>query len=80
MIGGMANKTERLAENAPGRYYVDGSCIDCDLCRTTAPSLFKRNDETGYSIVYRQPATEQETAQAEEALVGCPTECIGNDG
>jgi len=76
----MANKTERLAENAPGRYYVDGTCIDCDLCRSTAPDLFKRNEAVGYSIVYRQPATPEETALAEEALHGCPTECIGNDG
>ena len=76
----MANKIDRLAENVAGRYYVDDSCIDCDLCRGNAPDFFKRNDETGFSIVHRQPETPTEIALAEEALEGCPTESIGNDG
>jgi ferredoxin len=76
----MANKTERLAENVPGPYYVDGSCIDCDLCRGTAPDFFKRHEENGYSIIYRQPTTPEELALVEEARQGCPTECIGSDG
>ena len=32
----MANKTERLTENVPGPWYVDSTCIDCDLCRELA--------------------------------------------
>jgi ferredoxin len=76
----MATTTERLPQNIVGRYYVDSSCIDCDLCRTTAPAFFKRDDEIGFSIVYRQPVTPEELALAEEAREGCPTESIGNDG
>ena len=76
----MATTTERLPQNIVGRYYVDSSCIDCDLCRTTAPAFFKRDDEIGYSIVYRQPVTPEELALVEEAREGCPTESIGNDG
>jgi ferredoxin len=76
----MATTTERLPQNIVGRYYVDSSCIDCDLCRTTAPAFFIRDDEIGFSIVYRQPVTPQELALAEEAREGCPTESIGNDG
>jgi len=75
----MANKTKRLPQNVPGPFYVDASCIDCDLCRGNAPQFFKRNDEIGYSIVYHQPATPEEYAEAEKALDACPTESIGHD-
>src|SRR5579862_8514289 len=76
----MAENTERLSQNAPGAYYVDSSCIDCDMCRSTAPEVFKRDEEIAMSIAYHQPVTPDETAQAEEARTGCPTESIGNDG
>jgi len=76
----MASTTERLAQNVPGRYYVDASCTDCDLCRGTAPAFFKRDDEIGFSVVRRQPVTSEEVALAEEAREGCPSESIGNDG
>lgn len=76
----MAERNERLPLNIAGPYYVDSSCIDCDMCRTNAPDFFKRDDETGLSFVYRQPASAEEYAIAEEAKQGCPTESIGNDG
>jgi ferredoxin len=76
----MAEKTNRLPQNVPGPYYVDDSCIDCDLCRTTAPDFFRRNDEIGFSVVYRQPVTPEARSVAEEARQGCPTESIGSDG
>jgi ferredoxin len=76
----MAEKNNRLAENVAGRYYVDSTCIDCDLCRETAPQIFRRNDEIGMSVVYRQPITPDEIGLAEEAKESCPTESIGNDG
>lgn len=76
----MANTTERLPENIPGRYYVDATCIDCDGCRNIAPAFFTRHDEIGFSIVHRQPSTPEEVALAEEAREGCPSDSIGNDG
>jgi ferredoxin len=76
----MADKQNKLQENAAGAYYVDDQCIDCDACRETAPNFFRRNDDKGYSYVYRQPATENEKAECEEALEGCPVEAIGRDG
>jgi len=75
----MANKNDKIPANVPGPYYVDSSCIDCDMCRTTAPDSFRRDDHSGFSVVYRQPATPEELEQAEEARLGCPTESIGND-
>lgn len=76
----MADKILKTPENVPGKYYVDNTCIDCDLCRQLAPQSFARLDEAGYSYVYRQPTTPREVAQAEEARASCPTETIGNDG
>ena len=76
----MAEKINRLPENVPGTYYIDSTCIDCDMCRSTAPDFFRRNEEIGMSVVYRQPVTPEEFALAEEAKQGCPTESIGNDG
>ena len=76
----MPEITDRKPENIIGRFYVDSSCIDCDFCRNSAPAFFRRDAETGQSIVYRQPETAEETALAQEALEGCPSDSIGNDG
>ncbi|MFV1959668.1 MAG: ferredoxin [Planctomycetota bacterium] len=76
----MADKDCKLPENDPGRFYVDDQCIDCDACRETAPALFARSDEKGYSYVKKQPRTPQEEEICREALEGCPVEAIGDDG
>jgi len=76
----MANKADKWAQNAQGKFYVDQQCIDCDLCRETAPNFFTRNDEGGYSYVHKQPETDEDIARCMEALEGCPVEAIGNDG
>ena len=76
----MADIAMRYPENVPGTFYVDDQCIDCDLCRETAPANFTRSDEGGYSYVFKQPTTPQEAALCQEALAGCPVEAIGSDG
>ena len=76
----MAEKDNLVPENVPGKFFVDFNCIDCDACRETAPDSFKRDDENGYSFVYRQPETEEEELLARDALEGCPVEAIGDDG
>ena len=76
----MADRNLRSPENVPGKFYVDSTCIDCGLCPDTAPTVFRRFDEGGYTIVHHQPSTGQELALAEEAREACPTESIGNDG
>ena len=77
----MADFRNRTPLNVPGRYYVDDQCTDCDLCRHMAPNHFKRNDEMGYSYVYKQPETEEEIQLIERECVGmCPTDAVGNDG
>lgn len=76
----MADKNDKVPENVPGRFYVDSTCIDCDMCRGIAPDFFKRDDERGYTHVWRQPVTPAEIQLAEEARISCPTDTIGNDG
>jgi ferredoxin len=76
----MADVANKYAENVDGKFYVDDQCIDCDLCRETAPANFKRNDDGGHSFVYKQPENPEEEALCKEAMEGCPVEAIGNDG
>ena len=73
----MATPELRLPENVPGAFYVTSACIDCDICRETAPGIYRRHDEIGYSIVHHQPVTAEERAQAIEGMEGCPVEAIG---
>ena len=76
----MADVANRYPENVAGKYYVDNQCIDCDLCRETAPDSFKRNEDGGYSFVYKQPGSPEEEARCKEAKEGCPVEAIGDNG
>ena len=77
----MADIANKYAENVSGKLYVDDQCIDCDLCRETAPVNFTRSDDGGYSYVFKQPTTpEEEEALCKEAMEGCPVEAIGNNG
>ena len=76
----MANKAEKWKDNVGGKFYVDQQCIDCDLCRETAPSNFTRNDDGGYSYVYKQPSSPEEETACKEAKEGCPVEAIGDNG
>jgi ferredoxin len=76
----MAVFTNKYPDNVTGKFYVDDQCIDCDLCRETAPDNFTRNEDGGYSFVYKQPTTPAEEALCKEAMEGCPVEAIGQDG
>jgi ferredoxin len=76
----MAELDEKWPENVKGKFYVDEQCIDCDLCRETAPENFTRDEDGGYSFVYKQPTSQEETDLCMEALEGCPVEAIGEDG
>ena len=76
----MSDVKDKWPLNVPGPVYVDRACIDCDLCRETAPSCFKRSDDGGHSYVYKQPENGEERTLCMEALEGCPVEAIGQDG
>ncbi len=76
----MADREDKVPENAAGTLYVDSTCIDCDACREMAPTNFVRSEEEGYSYVTRQPDGPEEEEQCRDALEGCPVEAIGDDG
>ncbi len=76
----MAELENKYPDNVKGKYFVDDMCIDCDACREAAPNNFKRNEEEGYSFVYKQPEGQQEEDDCKDAMDGCPVEAIGDFG
>ncbi len=76
----MADKSNKVAENVAGKYYVDSQCIDCNLCRDTAPANFKQNEAAGYAFVFKQPENAAEEGQCKDSKDACPVEAIGDDG
>src|SRR3954471_3576429 len=74
----MANPNKRFPENAPGDFFVDSTCIDCDTCRQLAPAVFAEGK--GHAIVHHQPLTPSGRRIALRALVSCPTGSIGTLG
>ncbi|MCP4144503.1 MAG: ferredoxin [bacterium] len=76
----MADNNDKVGSNIDGKYFVDTTCIDCDLCRQTAPDNFETNEDEGYSYVYKQPENAEEVDLCTEALEECPVEAIGDDG
>ncbi|RLE36695.1 MAG: ferredoxin [Acidobacteria bacterium] len=76
----MADLDDKVEGSVDGKYYVDSSCIDCDVCRTTAPENFQANEDEGFSFVFKQPGNDEEEEQCQEALEACPVEAIGDDG
>jgi len=73
----MADPRRRLEENAPGPWFVDASCIDCDACRQIAPDVFTEGNEQ--ALVARQPGGDHRV-DAFRALVACPVGAIGTEG
>ena len=76
----MADNTDKVEDNVDGAWYVDTNCIDCDLCRQTAPDNFERNEDEGYSYVHKQPENDDEVQACQDAMEECPVEAIGDDG
>lgn len=76
----MAEIENKYENNVTGKFYVDDQCIDCDLCRSTAPDNFMTEDDLGYSYVYKQPQNDEEMELCVEAMENCPVEAIGDDG
>src|SRR5262245_1139583 len=76
----MANVLKRVPEDAPGDFFVDHTCIDCDTCRQLAPAVFGEGDE--HAFVRQQPQEPEDRRTALHALVSCPTGsigCLGDD-
>lgn len=73
----MADRKKRLDSNAPGNFFVDATCINCDTCRQLAPQSFEEIGE--FSAVVRQPEGDDAVHQAYQALLACPVGSIGTE-
>jgi glyoxylase-like metal-dependent hydrolase (beta-lactamase superfamily II)/ferredoxin len=74
----VAQVARRHPGNVAGTWFVDTTCINCDVSRQCAPSIFSEQDEQ--SVVVRQPETADELREATRALLACPTASIGVEG
>ena len=55
-------------------FFVDESCIDCDVCRWMCPSTYSRKGVK--SIVHKQPEGDDEKMRAYAAMISCPVGSI----
>jgi ferredoxin len=65
---------KRRVQNAPGLFFVDESCSDCDACLWMAPEIFERKGLG--AIVHSQPKTDETAAAAFRAMLACPSGSI----
>jgi ferredoxin len=77
----MADKNNKVPENVPGAWYVDGDlCTPCRVCLDEAPDLLKYNDDESKVFFFKQPENEEEQAHAVAARDICPQAAIADDG
>ena len=77
----MADKTIKVPENVPGKWYVDDTCTPCHTCMEEAGgTLLKYNDDETKVYFFKQPANAEEEDADDRAMNVCPTGSIGNDG
>lgn len=74
----MADPARRHPANVSGPWFVDTTCIDCDVSRQCAPWMF--GSAGGQAVVERQPGGPDEERAAMRALLACPTGSIGVAG
>lgn len=74
----MARIGDRHPDGAPGDWFVDTHCFDCDAARNVAPGLIVRNPSDGVSLFARQPETPDELEMAWRAVQVCPTRSVGH--
>ena len=75
----MADPADRWADNEPGPWYVDRSCILCTLCSELAPDHFRESQDGDHDVVFLQPRSAGERDRCQEALEQCPVGAIGRD-
>src|SRR5438046_10157356 len=63
--GSMAKPDGAYARNLCGDFFVDDTCIDCDLCREIAAGVFEEADD--HSSVYQR---RHEAIEATSGTVG----------
>jgi len=80
----VADKRQKCQGNIKGKYYVDQTCIACNICSVIAPDNFQENMDEGLaygnSFVFKQPYNSEEEELCIEAMKNCPMNAIGDDG
>eukprot|EP00752_Nemacystus_decipiens_P004847 g4410.t2 len=75
--GGMSMRLKyklRKRRNSSGDFFVDESCLDCDICCWMDPRTYKR---TGLgAVVASQPKSKEERMKAFQAMLACPAGSI----
>ncbi len=71
--------SDRHPMNAPGRFYVDHTCIACDTCTALAPDHFSLDPTHTQAYVTHQPTSPTEIDNCELALAQCPVGAIGSE-
>lgn len=73
----LSSRRRPREENVPGDFFVDSTCIDCDLCRWMAPNIFgKRGSQS--AVVHQPEPGSRDQLEALQALLSCPTHSIGS--
>jgi len=76
----MADKSDRHPDNVSGKFYVDSSCIGCNVCLEEAPGNFDFDEYTDNAYVFKQPQSDDELKACKSAMAACPVESIGDNG
>lgn len=76
----MANPEDKYPENVDGPFYVNDTCIACEVCESEAPDNYKMTDDGDHAYVYKQPETDDDKDSCLDALSSCPVDAIGDDG
>lgn len=76
----MATFEDRWQDNASGQFYIDNTCDFCEVCMDEAPNNIKESGNGEYSIIFKQPVSEDERKDLRNAIAICPQEAIGDDG
>ena len=76
----MADKNDRHSDNVSGKFYVDSSCIGCNVCLEEAPGNLDFDEYTDKAYVFKQPKNEDELKACKSAMAACPVGSIGDNG
>ncbi|NQT60655.1 MAG: ferredoxin [Bacteroidetes bacterium] len=76
----MADKSDKHPDNVSGKFYVDSSCIGCNVCLDEAPGSFDYDQYTDNAYVFKQPKSDDELMACKSAMAVCPVDSIGDNG
>ncbi len=81
----MADRKNKITDNINGPFYVDTDCIRCGNCADVALENFARGfapdqEDEDFYYVHKQPQSDEEHDNCEQAMEECPVDAIGDDG